>query len=141
MNLLHPKDAGLALQRKLRKRKPAAQASKPEKALQAQAEAYCAIKGLESFHMPEYVLKAAFGWNPHRHGSEFGAMRDAAAEVRGLPDLLIFDARRPGLVLAVELKTEIGKLSAAQRMWKLRLGTTVCRGFDEFRAAVDGWVK
>lgn len=138
---LNPRDYGLKFQRKLKVRKPAKKAGRPEAVLQEQVEAYCAALGLQTFHMPEYVLNAAFGWNANRTGPELGAMRDAAEEVRGLPDLLIFHPMYPGRLKAIELKTEVGKMTSSQKTWQVRLGTSLCRSFEAARAEVDMWVE
>ena len=107
---------------------------------QEQVEAYCHLRGLETFHMPAYVLNAAFGWKPNRTGAEFHAMKEASQEVKGLPDLLIFDSKRPGRLIAIELKTEIGRMTQFQKIWQQRLGTNLCRSFEEAKQCVDNWM-
>lgn len=125
--------------RHLKRRKSEIKASKPEAVAQRQVEAYLAIRGLYAFHMPEFLLNAAFR-NRNISGAELGAAKRAADKVRGLPDLLIFDPKRPGLILSLELKTEIGKLTASQKHWMTILGTTVCRSFESAKQVIDNWV-
>jgi hypothetical protein len=121
-------------------RKPT-KAKTPEEVTQAQVEAYLDALGLKWFHMPAYVLRAAFGWRKDRSGPEMGAMAAAAAIVRGLPDLLIWDGR--GRCLPIELKTDAkaSKLTAAQRMWRTAIGTKEARSFEEAKALIDDWRK
>ena len=61
-------------------------------------------------------------------------------ERSGLPDLLI--AVRPGLVLAVELKTETGKVTPKQAAWLACWGDrgAVCRSVGELLDFVGRWV-
>lgn len=110
----------------------------PEQAIQDQTEAYLDLLGLKWFHMPPYILRAAFGAARHS-GAELGAMARAAAIVRGLPDLLIWDGK--GRCLPIELKTEAkaSKLTAAQRLWRAAIGTHECRSFEEAKAVIDTW--
>lgn len=133
--------AGLAIGTTAKAKKKAVKASEPEAVIQAQVEAYCALVGLECFHVPEYVLNAAFGWKSNRTGPELGAMADAAEEIRGLPDCLIFNPMRHGLVLPGEIKTEIGVVSKAQAKWRKILGTRIWRSFEEARIDIDQWRK
>ena len=136
-----PQDVGLAFPRRLKAKRAVLKASKPEAVTQRQAEAYCALRGLETFHMPEYVLNAAFGWKANRTGPEMWAMKNASQDVKGLPDLLIFDPKHPGDVLSIESKTEIGKMSPFQKIWQKRLGTKECRSFEAVKKEVDFWME
>lgn len=119
-------------------RKPR-KAKTPEEVTQGLTERYLDALGLKWFHMPPYVLRAAFGWRKDRTGPEMGAMAGAAAIVRGLPDLLIWDAR--GRCLPIELKTDAkaSKLSASQRAWRTAIGTKEARSFEEAKALIDAW--
>ncbi|HLP41250.1 MAG TPA: hypothetical protein VK465_07060 [Fibrobacteria bacterium] len=113
-------------------------AKTPEAVTQELTERYLDALGLPWFHMPAYVLRAAFGMARHS-GAEIGAMARAAAIVRGLPDLLIWDGK--GRAIAIELKTEAkaSKLTAAQRMWRAAIGTHECRSFEAAKAVIDAW--
>jgi len=95
-------------------------------------EQYLGVLGLPYVRIPAYVLKAAFGYRPGATGAELGAMRDASAYLKGLPDLIILDSA--GRALAIELKTDTGKLSAAQRLWRAAIGTKTARSFEEAKA-------
>lgn len=116
-------------------------AKTPEEVTQSLVEKYLDALGLQWFHMPPFVLRAAFAHTNRAAGAELGAMSRAAAIVRGLPDLLIWDPRRPGLCLPIELKTEAkdSKLSAAQRQWRTAIGTREARSFEEAKAIIDAW--
>ncbi len=116
-------------------------AKTPEEVIQGLVEAYLDALGLKWFHMPPYVLRAAFGWKADRTGPEMGAMAKAAESVRGLPDLLIWDGR--GRCLPIELKTEAkaSKLTAAQRAWRTAIGTKEARSFEEAKALIDTWIS
>ncbi len=135
-NLPH-RFASLAIPTPGKKRKAVPKATRPEKQIQESVEAYLRLRGLAYFHLPDALLKAGFS-----HGAAINyALINAARDVRGFPDLLIFDERRQGEVLCVELKTETGKMSVNQREWQRVLGTKLCRGFDEARGAIDEWVN
>lgn len=118
-------------------RKPR-KAKTPEEAIQCMTERYLDACGLWWFHMPAYVLRAAFAQR-RASGAEMGAMAAAAARVRGLPDLLIWDGK--GRCLPIELKTEAkaSKLTAAQRLWRTAIGTREARSFEEAKAIIDAW--
>jgi len=67
--------------------------------------------------------------------------REAAEEIRGMPDLICFYRGRS---MAIETKTEIGKLTTWQEYWRGWLGTIVirdeadgCRALDEWKAICD----
>jgi len=126
----------LAIKAPVKKRKPTKRAKTPEATIQAQVEGYLRLRHLAWFHIPDALLKAGFA----QGASQDWALVNAAAEVRGLPDLLIFDPAHFGVFLPMELKTEIGKLNANQRAWKVVLGTRVCRSFEEARAEIDRWL-
>lgn len=132
------KDVGLGIPRFVKKKGIRRRATTPEEILQDQAEAYLALCGLEKPHMPEYMLAKSFG-RRIMSGAELGAARDASQEVTGLPDLLIFDPNRHGELLAIELKTDIGRMSAEQRRWQRILGTICCRTFEYFQETLDKW--
>ena len=134
-----PKDQGLMFPRRAKVRKVAPRASKPEAVTQRQVEAYLALRGLYAFHMPEFLLNAAFR-NRNMSGAELGAAKRASDKVRGLPDLMIFDPKRPGLMLPIELKTEIGHITPSQKHWATILGTVFCRSFESAKQAIDNWM-
>ncbi len=138
---VNPKDIGLAHPRTLKARKPAPKATTAEAVTQGQVEAYCELLGLHTLHMPEYLLANTFSRGRIVTGAELGEIQRAADEVGGLPDLLIFDPRRPGLILCIELKTEIGKVSPRPKNWKAITGAHLCRSFEEARTVIDKWVK
>lgn len=120
-----------------KKRKPVVRSTKPEKQIQDSVEAYLRLRGLAYFHLPDALLKAGFS-----HGSAINfALINAARDVRGFPDLLIFDERRQGEVLCVELKTETGKMSVNQKDWQRVLGTKLARSFEEAKVFIDEWME
>jgi len=129
---------GLAERPKGKRSKAPRKAKTPEAVTQELVERYLDTLGLKWFHMPPYILRAAFGAARHS-GAELGAMARAAAIVRGLPDLIIWDGK--GRVLNIELKTEAkaSKLTAAQRMWRAAIGTKEARSFEEAKAEIDAW--
>lgn len=137
---IHPRDIGLALPRilKPKRQKGRSKASTPEDSTQELVEQYLDAVGLWWFHMPKYVLRAAFGRRA-ASGAELGAMSRAAEQVRGLPDLIIWDGK--GRALNIELKTDAkaSKLSAAQRMWRAAIGTQEARSFEEAKKIIDEW--
>ncbi len=139
---VHPKDnPAFLLARNIapRGRKGPAKAKTPEAVTQELTERYLDALGLPYVRIPAYVLKAAFGWRPGVTGAELGAMSQASAYLKGLPDLIVLDAK--GRALPIELKTEAkaSKLSAAQRMWRTAIGTKEARSFEEAKALIDAW--
>lgn len=137
---IHPKDdPAFLLARNIapRGRRRPAKAKTPEAVTQDLTEQYLGRLGLPFVRIPAYVLKAAFGWRPGVSGAELGAMREASHYLKGLPDLIILDAA--GRALSIELKTESGKLTAAQRLWRTAIGTKTARSFEEAKALIDAW--
>ncbi len=135
---VRPEFAGLALPKYRKPVKRKAKATTPEAVIQRQVENYCALVHLECFHIPEIML-SVFKWKADRTGGELGALRDASEAVGGFPDCLIFDPKRHGEVLVLELKTDIGKMSKNQKRWLRVLGTRVPRSFEAARAEIDAW--
>lgn len=128
---------GLAIPTPGKKAKPSKRAKTPEAAIQEQVENYLKLRGLAFFHIPDALLKAGFS-----KGSAVNwALINAAADVRGFPDLIIFDPARFGICLCVELKTEVGTESKNQKAWRIVLGTKLCRSFDEAKAEIDSWLN
>lgn len=113
-------------------------ASTPEQVTQDLTEQYLSALGLAWFHMPPYILAAAFRRRP-MSGAELGAAHQASQIVKGLPDLLVFSPT--GRFLALELKTDAktSKLSAAQRLWRAEIGTREARSFEEAKNIIDAW--
>lgn len=137
---VHPKDnPAFLLARNIAKkgRKRPAKASTPEAVTQELTEQYLGRLGLPYVRIPAYVLRAAFGYRPGASGADLGAMREASAYIKGLPDLIVLDAN--GRALPIELKTDTGKLTAAQRMWRTAIGTKTARSFEEAKAMIDAW--
>lgn len=135
---IHPKDdPALLLARNIapRGRKRPAKASTPEAVTQDLTEQYLGRLGLPFVRIPAYVLAVVFRFRPGLSGAELGALREASHYLKGLPDLLVLYPS--GRFLALELKTETGKLSAAQRLWRTAIGTKVARSFEEAKAMID----
>lgn len=127
----------LAIPTRAKKPKPTKRAKTPEAVIQEQVEAYIRLLGLASFHIPDALLRAGFA-----HGKPVSyAIINAASEVRGFPDLLVFDEMRPGRVLPIELKTIVGKMTDHQRQWQRVLGTKLCRSFEEAKTEIDNWMN
>lgn len=137
MKRIRPDDVGLAIPRytgKNRRGGPA-KAKTPESVTQDLVEQYLALLGLPKLHIPEFLLANAFG--RAMSGAELGAARDAADEVRGFPDLVIFYR---GRYAAIELKTPIGKMTHAQIRWQKMLNTVCCRSFETAKEFIDEWM-
>ncbi len=136
---IHPNDLGLKFQRVVGKKKPRDRASAPEATLQKSCEALLEALGLAYLHLPAYLLNAGFS-RREDGGAAKWAMVNAAKEVRGFPDLCIFhpDGKH---FLAVELKTEIGKLTRSQELWRKAIGTLVIRSFADFEGFIKLWLE
>ena len=122
-------DIGLGLPRYKRVKK-AARSTGPESILQQEAELYAVSIGLIPFHLPEFLMNAAFRRRA-MSGAELGAALRASQKVKGFPDLILFYR---GHFRAVELKTQIGKLSQAQRYWLKILDGVCIRDITHFKA-------
>jgi len=127
----------LALVRYGKKAKRKARATTKEATTQDLVEQYCDLVRVERFHIPEFLLANAFGRRA-MSGPELGAAREASEEIKGFPDLALF---YHGRFLAIELKTEIGKMSPSQLDWQRRLGTVQCRSFEAAKAEIDAWKR
>lgn len=106
----------------------------PEAVIQSQAEAYLDALGLFYIRLPDSLMRTVFA----TPGIPIAVKCEVADCLKGLPDLTIM---RAGKYLAIELKREGGKMSTAQREVQREVGTVLCSSFEEFRAAVDSWVK
>ncbi len=133
--------AGLAIQTRAKAKKKAPKVKTPEALMQGRIEAYCAHKGLETFHIPEWVMNSAFGWNPARTGPQINAMMNASQEIKGFPDLMITHPNYPGRVLFGECKTIIGKMTAYQKVWQKRVGTKLWQSEDAAFVDIENWIK
>jgi len=133
----HPKDPpGFLLRRSVGKAsKPRPKVSQPEAATLADVCAHCDARGVEWFHMPEWLLGLAFAVEK---GNADPVMREAAADVRGLPDLLLFYR---GRFMSIELKVPGEDPRKSQRTWAFRLGALCCRTTAEACAAIDEWIQ
>ncbi len=112
---------------------PRPKASQPEAVTQREACAFLDAHGIAWFHMPAWLLAIAFAVEK---GNPDPVVREAAEEVRGLPDLLLFYR---GRAAAFELKTEIGTATKAQKSWIVRLNGQVCHTLADFKRAVLAW--
>lgn len=134
------KDVGLKFARTTKKKKATRRAKAPESTIQDACEAYLDALGVEYLHIPAYVLNAAFSGRAGVTGGQLWAMSAAVQYIRGFPDLMVFHPNRKRY-LAVELKTEVGKLTDNQRKWQAGIGTIVCRSFEEFRITFEKWLR
>jgi hypothetical protein len=119
-----------------RRRAKPTKAKTPEQQTQEMAEQYCRWRGVPPFHIPAFVLANAFRYRD-MEGAEKGAAARASDEIRGWPDLTLCFK---GHTAYVELKTEIGKMTKAQRDWQMVLGTIQIRSIEAFKAFLDTWI-
>ncbi len=115
--------------------RPVPKVSQPEAATLADVRAYCDDENIEHFHIPGWLL-AVFGMLHLVVTAVLEHARDSAEEVRGFPDLILFYR---GRFCALELKTEIGKMTHAQQLWQKRLGTIQCRSTAAAVCAIAEW--
>jgi len=127
---VHPKDTGLKFQRSIRKKRPQRKAAVPETTIQSLTEQYLHLKNLYFIHIKNAVYRTIFA-NPSVSIQDKRAAKEAIA---GIPDLVIM---HEGCYLALELKTEIGKLSQRQRLVQQQIGTLVPRSFEEAKGYID----
>lgn len=74
------------------------------------------------------------------------ALLKAMGTRRGFPDLALFVPRGGYSGLVIELKTSKGRMSPDQREWlrhfdKIGWRAICCRGFDEARAELEGYLR
>ncbi len=134
------KFADLALPTRAPARKKVPKDKTPEAVIQAKVEHYLKLLDLDFFHVPEFVLNAAFGWNPNRTGPEFYAMKNASQDIKGFPDLMITSRKHYGRVLFIELKSAVGKEKPGQKEWAHRVGSHLCRSTEEAVEVINAWV-
>ena len=132
----HPKDTGLKFARTIKPKRKSKKARTPEDIIQAQAEEYMDRLSISYVRIPNAVYRLLFAFKIGLSGREIGERKRISDYLKGLPDLICL---RKGRYLAVELKTDTGKLSAKQKLWRVSIGTEVCRSFEEFRELVDKW--
>jgi hypothetical protein len=113
---------------KFHKAKRTIRSAKPEAILQSQCEQYLELLGLEYLHIPNSLWAIVM-----RSGCQ-GAINECSDYLKGFPDLIIMAKSR---YLAIELKTEIGKVSHAQEQKRKNLDGKIARSFEEFRELVD----
>jgi len=119
---------------KIKKQKRRMKATKPEDVLQRQCETYLEIlicKGLvmDYLHIPESM------WRGVMTGNSIAAKSECADYMKSWPDLLIFI--KDNRYIAVELKTETGKVTHGQRDKLKVLNGKICRSFEEFKSIID----
>lgn len=107
-----------------------------ESELQEMCEQYLDAHSLLYFRLPDALMKMLFGYG--RVKMPLWVRGVAKRFLAGWPDLIVF---KDGRYVAIELKSEIGKLSHEQGRKLRLLGGHVVRSFEEFRAIVDEWVK
>lgn len=141
---INPKDIGLKFARTLKTKKRRTLNpldSKTEKPLQDACETWLEKKGIAYLHIPAFILSAGFAYRPGISGTAAaGAMRNAAKDIRGFPDLCIFHPDQKHYRVD-ELKSRTGSLTDAQEKWKTALAGKVFRNFDEWRIDVEKWLE
>lgn len=83
--------------------------------------------------------------NGGRRDRVSGAKLKAEGVLPGVSDLILLVARRGCYGLLIEMKTERGKQSPAQKEWARDMAArgylyVVCHSFDEFREAIDDYL-
>jgi hypothetical protein len=131
---VHPKDVGLALPRILRPKRKRARPSGPSEAsIQGLVEAYLRLRSVPYFRVPDAAYRAIFAGQ-----ASHGTMREASAYLKGLPDVLLLVG---GRYLALELKRDGGKLTAAQRLWRAAIGTRVAHSWEEAQEIINEFLN
>lgn len=113
---------------KFQKAKRTIKSTKPEAVLQQQCESYLDLLGLEYIRIPNSLWAIVM-----RSGCQ-GAINEISDYLKGVPDLMICKKNQ---YLAVELKTEVGKLSQSQNKKIKALDGIVIRSFGHFKELVD----
>lgn len=103
--------------------------------LQAAAERYLQLRRIRYIHIPGKLQK--YIWNKRSAVPPWIA-KIASDALKSIPDLLLFDPR--GRYLAIELKSDTGRLTEGQKAW-LPYGLVVCRDIDDFVLIVNKWSK
>lgn len=131
----HPKDGNLKFARTIGKDRPTVRASQPESLTLSEVRAHCDTLTIEHFHIPAWLLSFFSGFI-NLATAILEHARDSAEEIRGFPDLILFYR---GRFLALELKTEVGSMTHAQKTWQRRLGTIQCRTTAEACKMIEDW--
>jgi len=111
-------------------------ASMPESALQKTCEAYLDVLDLPYIRIPDTMNSIVFGSSY----IPVHVKRMISAFTKGVPDLTILHPE--GMFLCVELKTESGKQSQAQKAWSKRVAAHyhIIRSFEDFKTLVNTWL-
>ncbi len=117
-----------------RKRKAPAKVTQPEALLQEMSEQLLAIYDIPYFRLSDTLMRALFA-NPQ---IPLHIKKILSDQLKGFPDLVLFD-KCTRHYRAIEIKTERGKLSHAQRRWEKLLGTHVCRGLEEIKTCIESF--
>jgi len=113
----------------------------PESRIQAQAEEWLEWNHLPFFRLPDLLMNWVFGYGSK---TPEWIKRFLRSYMKDWPDLILFeDEPIPGhgRYLAIELKSNMGKLSDGQKRMQKVLGTVVVRSFMEFVKVVQEWKK
>jgi len=109
-------------------------ASVPESTIQRQVDAYLELLGVRAIRIPDSLYRAVYA----QRSVPVHVKANIAKYIAGLPDLLIPRLTDKGLImLALELKSEKGKLSPKQVKWQKHLGTVVAHSFEEAKTLID----
>lgn len=107
----------------------------PEKVVQGMAEEYLATRyNSRPIRLPDSLLRIFFT----SHAIPAHQKKIVSGYLKGLPDLII--PRRIGshtVILPLEIKTEVGKVTKEQLDWGEVLGTKVAYGWDDVKKTID----
>ena len=111
-------------------------ASIPESVLKRMCEQSLDLCNLTYIRLPSSILGAVFGPNSTM---SINMKKFMSSIVKGVADLTVLG--EDGRYISIELKTEIGKQSDAQKAWGRPLGEhyKIIRSFDDFKEAIDQW--
>ena len=133
---IDPRFIGAAFPKKKRVRNSPKKATEPEAAVQARAEEYLMARNVAFIRLPDALWRSIIA----AKDIPIWTKKSISDYLKGLPDLIIFHPKDLGRVKCIEIKTEVGKLSAAQSTWQDKIGTVVCYGWTETRKEIDGFL-
>lgn len=100
--------------------------------IQGMAEQLCAIHGIPFLRLPDALLRTVFA-NP---STPLHIKKICSEYLKGIPDLILFN-KNSQKYLGIEIKTERGRLSHAQKRWQRMIGTKVTHGWETTKQAID----
>ena len=109
-----------------------------ESTIQKQVERYLDYNGLKYIRLPDSLFRSIYS----KQSIPLHVKAEIAKSIAGLPDLMIpKTVNNQTILLSIELKTSVGKMSQKQKLWQKSLGTKIARSFDEAEKLINKFLN